>query len=769
MKLIILLLCFFFLNISLCQVIESFTDTEKLNNYLIQEVNAIRKKAKQDQLNNNKGLELAAQDHATYMLMKKKLTHDQRGNRLKHSPKNRADFYESGFAIIGENVQKLHLSQVEAELKKNKRIDDPYAALAKLLAENWRKSPPHYANMIHPSYLYTYSTVAIDDDGNIYACQLFGGSEFVEHHKKKNKRVNYKPVKEKKCKRKNAEGYVFVDQDGTIIYAAKTKRETGFRWAWPFKEGIAADIVLKSQYPCGENNSFHPEPGIKGIPLTPVYKKDFRKVGTWEKNRVVIPIGKVPDYIDEPFEVNLTIISRKRTCGNIHFNRIASGIEIGLNLKLEIPFASPYRVEQMDSLIEEKVYFQKSGVKINDTSLISPPIALNDYLLDSTVLVGYASIEGDFEKNKSLFEQRTKNVKEVLISIGHEDDLITETAAENYGDFRRDIADSKFADWVTLSDSVLKQKVSVRPISDSLEAILANHRYVAIHHFYSKKDSVKLAAETLEKEFIQAIQESNYNDAELAQLRLLQLVKSRDAKLNTSLYDSIPRERQFATIKFYFDLFHFENQRKTNFTQAVNDFMDSVGVILNIDPKNRMAHAALAFFEAMKVIQRGNVADIFNLYQSISENKLIDRVFQARLLIELGITHDLIIYQDNISANLLIEDVANHIRKAKLSVSELFGVSAYFNYFGYQKYAFDLVKRVYLSSEKSMELNYFTGLVLFRSLGLNEKQKQRYFESIAKSQTSIFCDFFTNGAINFQLFDDLTYKTIYCYYCHDVN
>jgi uncharacterized protein YkwD len=758
-------LSFFIVLSSYNQTHNDFSDIEKLNGYLINEVNTIRKKAKVDSLENNSALEAAAKDHAMYMARKSNLTHNQRGNRLKHSPKNRADFYESGFAIVGENVQQLHISQVHEEMKKNKRIDDPYEALAKLLAENWRKSPPHYANMINPSYLFTITTIEIDEEGNIYACQLFGGSEFVDSYPKKKKEQKYKPVKEKKCKRSGTDGNIRVDVEGNIFFEADDKKESGFRWAFPWTEGIAADIVLKSQYPCDGNNSYHPEPGIKGIPLEPVYKKDFKKIGVWKKDNVMIPLGKVPDYIDEPYEVNLTIISRKRTCGNLSFNRIVSSVDIGLNLELGLKTKSPYNVDKTDSILSEKVYFQKSGVTFLDSIEYTSKDQLDSFQLDSTVLVGFASIEGDFERNRKLFEERTQNVKAALINKGFTDSLIFETAQENFTDFRRDIKSSLFEEWSDLEDKELKEKASQQPISDSLESILSRHRYVDIQHYYSRKDSVLFKASELESDFLTALKANNSSEAELAQLRLLQLVKMGHCEAPENLYDSIPRNRKFADLKYNFDLFYFEINRKKDFTKAVYQFMDSLAVLLTIDAKNKKAHSALAFFETMKIIQKGNPKEMYEWFYEIADNKLIEREFQARLLLEIAISNDLLVYYKQLEAPYLIQEASNYVRKARPNVSETFGLSAYFNFFGYTKYAFDLVKRVYLEAEKPVELAYFLGLVLYRNVDLNDNQKLRYFNQTAEAHTESFCKFFIDGSLNFQLFDNREYKNIYCQYC----
>lgn len=147
-------------------------DDEKLN-----EVKDLRKKKRVDVLKNSTALSSSVIDHLNFMVKNNRLTHIQRWNNTKKTSKTRADFYESGFEIIGENVQYTSIKNIKEELKVNRKVDNLYEALAKVLVENWKNSPPHYANMINSDYHYTYTEIKITETGRIYACQLFGGSQ----------------------------------------------------------------------------------------------------------------------------------------------------------------------------------------------------------------------------------------------------------------------------------------------------------------------------------------------------------------------------------------------------------------------------------------------------------------------------------------------------------------------------------------------------------------------------------------------------------------
>lgn len=167
-----------FLVLNVCSFAQSEVDwsnydADKLNAYITIEVNKLREKRKVDTLNYEPLLRNAAQDHSQYMLEKDVLTHYQK-SKQKKTPKNRVDFYGKQFSVVGENVQMLTLNSVPKQFQKNGNplTINSYELMAKILVLNWKNSPPHYKNMIHPDYSGTLTAISVGNDGTIYACQL---------------------------------------------------------------------------------------------------------------------------------------------------------------------------------------------------------------------------------------------------------------------------------------------------------------------------------------------------------------------------------------------------------------------------------------------------------------------------------------------------------------------------------------------------------------------------------------------------------------------
>ena len=200
-------------------------DNKLLNKFVLQEVNALRKKKKVAPLDNEILLVPAANDHTNYMSSNDVMTHYQK-YKIKKTPKNRVDFYGEQFDRVGENVQVNHVKN-KLKVKRKEKAIETYSELAKSLVYNWEHSPPHYKNIITPDYKTTYTSIQVNDEGRIFACQLFGGSvyekpkEVVELHE-------YDTYSYKKCKRcltNYKKIGVQIDIDSTIYMYAEQKKD----------------------------------------------------------------------------------------------------------------------------------------------------------------------------------------------------------------------------------------------------------------------------------------------------------------------------------------------------------------------------------------------------------------------------------------------------------------------------------------------------------------------------------------------------------------
>ena len=91
------------------------------------------------------------------------------------------------------------------------------------------------------------------------------------------------------------------------------------------KDGIAIDIIVKSQYPCNESNILNHDFVNKGLLFRPIYKNGLirrNKIKAKRDNNLKLKLPKlyyVQDFVGsrtlkDPYEINLLIIQNKHVC-----------------------------------------------------------------------------------------------------------------------------------------------------------------------------------------------------------------------------------------------------------------------------------------------------------------------------------------------------------------------------------------------------------------------------------------------------------------------
>lgn len=747
-------------------------DHELLNKFILDEVNEYRKRAKEAPLENESLLYPAANDHANYMLAKEKVTHFQR-SKLKKTPKNRVDFYGQQFATVGENVQLNNLNFGSTTKDKSHPLIHTYEELAEKLVLDWRNSPPHYANMISNHFLTTYTAISVSEDGEVYACQLFGGSVYYDEYKELNDTLQYKPDNPRKCRSCRTRppiGSVTVLADSTIVFHYSIPKaklhfsESRMRFYNPWSDGLAADIVLKSQYSCDSNSYSNGRTGVTGIPLKPVYKKDFGFIGL--KNTSIV-LGKVPDYIDEEFEVNLTVIQKKRTCLNIVYYIQPSLFSVEIPLDLGLNPADIPQTEFILDTVSVKLFFDKSITTLNDSSFVQVTklIHQNAPIATEIELAGFASIEGSTENNIELFNRRTELLFDHLISLGIDSTKITTKSEENFSDFRQDIMNTEFEDWNQLSDTELKRRLQDKKLSDSLEFLLKHHRFVELRIQTRREVNRTFTGKDLLAQFQNNIDNGNVLKSMELQRVVFSLALSNEISTQEIANISIPVESKYiqllhnqSVIKFYLD--SLNPRRLDNFEQALR-------AILPLNIRDRRINTSLAIIE----YQKGNWPTKKakkDYFKEVKKRKYIDPIIKARILLSFSTQVDWKTYRQTgvmKQSKYFYNKAKKYIKPAKLTIDKTFEIASYYSFFQQNKYALDLTKSKIDETENPDDLIYFLKLIHLTDVKIPRKTYLRYFEKIRKYAGAQFCSYFNNPALNFQILDDEEIKEIYCKEC----
>lgn len=256
---------------------------------------------------------------------------------------------------------------------------------------------------------------------------------------------------------------------------------------------VAIDIVSKERYNCSnisENTNDFP----KGIFLKPIYKKDLVKGSTALKDGTIFcKVGKVPsNLLNKQVEGNLVIVRGNYICYYTNFVNIDRNIlallPMGLFtdslLKYEIPVADTIMTDVFTytKQIQFEIPFQKGSASFTSAYLSKfyDSIGLDKYKIKKIELRAYSSVEGSEAINKSLMKQRANAIIQEIKKYEPSLSRIKIIAAENWLDFFRDIANTKFSELNELSKFEIKQSLTDKAVLNEIEPILSKERKVVL-------------------------------------------------------------------------------------------------------------------------------------------------------------------------------------------------------------------------------------------------------------------------------------------------
>lgn len=759
-------------------------DIEVLNKHILFEVNQLRRKSKVPLLQNEKDLWLAADDHARYMAKNNTITHFQR-DKTKKNPKNRVDFYGQQFDIVGENVQLNNLNTQSKPKNKLYPSNDTYETLAKQLVLAWKNSPPHYANMISSNFSTTYTAIVVGTNGEVYACQLFGGTKYHDKYKNLRDSIHFKPYNPKRCWRcdlRPPNGRIILRADSTLIYYYKHPRiffdllsrpelaHTKMRFFKPKKDGLAADIVVRSQYPCDSNSYFNGLSNFRGVPLKPVYKKDFNGGIHWRYTEIVL--GKVPTFIREPFEVNLVVIQNNRPCSNTSFQVIPANfhVEIPLSYGFE-PLEKPMKRQEFDTL-KTKIFFDKAKFIRRDSALIHsmPQILMESEQIQHIEIKGYASIEGTTESNINLYKKRAEFIQDELRFLMLDSTKIRKNTAENFHDFRRDVIGSPFEYLAALPDSMLKEKLQNPDLSAELEFILQNHRYVELYIIKRREYELEYDRFSVNQQLQNALASGATETC--IELQGIQYGLALAGKMTVNEIESIEIPLTKKNRRLLHNLAIMKYNLQPISIASLNNFRADLWQLRTLKKDDKRLNTSLAIIDYHLYARGQYSSKKVTFFDSIQRWNFVDEVQRARILLNAATIHDWSKWLKTQSLNesqYLFRKVKRYIVQARLDVDKTFEIASYYAFFWNERYALELTKSKIDDTDNPNHLIFFLKL----SYALKEKLPRStyigYFKKIKTYSGDQFCSFFNSPALNFQLLDDEEIKAIYCAECGQID
>jgi hypothetical protein len=522
---------------------------------------------------------------------------------------------------------------------------------------------------------------------------------------------------------------------------------------------------VKSQYTCDSNSYHNGISNVRGIPLPTVYKKDYMGIGIY--NTQVI-LGKVPDYLDEEFEVNLIVIQNKRPCSNTMFNIIPSEfhVEIPLDYDFE-PLNAGIKEFEIDTL-SNRMFFKKSMITASDSSLSEFLSTAKKYqkLINGIELSGFASIEGSTENNTKLYKERANYLLKHLDSLGIDSSNITITTAENFAAFREDVKGTEFEYLAALSNDELKQKVSTRELSDSLEFLFKKHRYVDLKLITRRDYELAFTKEVANRKLQKVINTGKIKDA--IQLQRVQYYLALAGKMSFDDIESveIPRKKKYirllhnkAVMKFTLDSIS---------TESLILFRTELQNIVELKEMDKRVNTSISIIDYHLYTYGYYQSKKYNFFDTIRKRKYLDPVQRSRILLNVASTNDWKLWIETGASKhkrYLYKKAKRFVKPARLDVDKTFEIASYYSFFRQYKYAYSLTKGKIDDTENPLDLIFFLKLIHLTDVKTPRNTYLRYFKKIKKYAGDEFCTFFNNPALNFQIFDDEEIKEIYCEEC----
>lgn len=754
-------------------------DERILNKYILQEVNVLRKKARVDTLVNDDALLPAAENHAEYLVSTDELSHFQKSKVMK-TPKNRVDHFGGQFAEVGENLQFFEPKyEVKIGREKTAEVLGDYERMAKYMVQQWKNSKPHYENIIRPDFKCTYSTFKVDEKtGVLYACQLFGGDSYG---KKATEIEDFelKPENDKKCKNCDKplgkDFFEIVRSGDSIYFISDRKKHVKKVLRNPFTDGLAFDVVTKSQFACDYPNKINGLKAVTGEMQAPVYRKSFYKKGNvFRRKYVQILLGTIPqEYRDSLIEYNLIVLKKKRTCTNYVQYDILLKADINLELDYELDTLTRLITREKKDTINKRIYFDKSNAKasLDDLQQLNDTLTKFESTIQKAKIEGFSSVEGSFETNKQLYQKRAENIMSLLSNFVTDSSKIDILTEENWELFKTDIKNTEFEPLAKLSLEKLKDTIQSSDLSARLEPILKNHRYADLTLYTSYQEKVNITPEKLNELYAQYLKDEDLKQLKSLQVNHFNLVQS-GAMFPSSLTDvDFPISNKYSELRVNAAVLRY------NVDSIQKYLYEELIQIWLTDENNKLVNTNLKIIEFHMNLSNGSFKDLVKGYNDLKSFGNMDRIAKSKLLLQMGMFIDAIEIQNRAKRRTNCAPYLKKIvKKAKLSNEEIFQVARYYYYVGDREFAYDLTRKIIDESNAVEDYVFFLKLLILYEDEIDRRKYIKYFLKVQEMDPENFCKYFipptdkneqtSDTYLNFQILEDKKIKQIYCDHCY---
>lgn len=544
------------------------------------------------------------------------------------------------------------------------------------------------------------------------------------------------------------------------------------------KDGVAVDIISRSQFPCGKKNIMADSKVYKGELLKPVYLKDVKnKILTDNLGMAGFKVGDLPEsYKGTEYELNMIMIHDGYVCNYNSFfdvprarwellympmfmdssrstNDSDKGKPVVLNktLRFEIPFAK-----------------NRFSYSEDDIRPLYDSLKLKDYSILSIDIKAYASVEGPTDNNIRLQNNRAEAIAKALEKVQNRSAIKKISAEENWVEFIEDVDTTIFPDLHQLSRKEIKSRLEDQKLSSALEPILSKHRKAVVTlELESRSTFMEASAQALAKEFRSSIEKGD--SATALTIQEVTFARAMKGNLPPDLLDTIaiPVERKY--------MFLHNNRVAFGGQEELPDLKEKIAkfqVLKKQFPGYHSIDYNIAVLK-IKAWSKGDVIDPAVLRQDIKDLSTwkVAPPLVKRMFINYHIVlSELLISQRKYDAkNQALKFIYDNYKSLSLGDKDLLELAKYFSSYS----RFDWAEKILLGRVKSLDADedlifYYLNLTIIEPKNLKKSSYRSIINNAAAKNPSRFCKMFDpygKGGINFQLLADDYLKKLYCDVC----
>ena len=387
-------------------------EKEKLATLLHKRINDHREDKGHSSLSRNEDLSLAATIQSNYLLKAKKLKHSNPDPKFINTML-RVQHYNTSFEVVGENI-------LVSKTLRFPLSNSGWAKIAYDMFNSWKSSKVHYKNMMSDNYTHGDFAFSYDTKSKrIYAVQVFGKmgvkiagqlSENAFGIQKKDRYCNTLLQGERNTITNM--GNSITIESGEVVFRYHNVKNIEDVLNHKL-DGLAIDLVERNQMLCGQDNKLDASGIYDGILLKPILRDEILANNRAQNpNRLVVSLGIVPKSLKgKELSPNLIVIKLGMQCSYVTPATVDTQRYALRPVEPEIFNPKIDLITEGIGQIEE-VFFEFDTGKVVSKKMT--PLNTNTKKILALDIKSYTSLDGSFQSNQNLHQQRAKHISKVL-------------------------------------------------------------------------------------------------------------------------------------------------------------------------------------------------------------------------------------------------------------------------------------------------------------------------------------------------------------------